>query len=68
TVFLCAMMNSDHIQPSTLLRDERGIAYTEYIIVTLMVSLGGAAAIVSLGLPLLELFHYVSSMILLPIP
>lgn len=51
-----------------LLRDTDGVAYTEYIVLTVSVSVGVSAALAALGVPLLNLFHYVNLMILLPIP
>jgi hypothetical protein len=53
---------------TTLLEETSGAIYVEYIMVTIMVSIGGSAAVVALGLPLLALYRYVNMMVLLPIP
>lgn len=55
-------------RPDDLLTDTGGVAYTEYIVLTVSVSVGVSAALATLGVPLLNLFHYVNLMILLPIP
>ncbi|MCB9633214.1 MAG: hypothetical protein H6721_13920 [Sandaracinus sp.] len=48
--------------------DERGAVYVEYLVVASMVTITGAAAVVTLGVPLYNLFRYVEMMILLPVP
>ncbi|MBX3250772.1 MAG: hypothetical protein KF901_26570 [Myxococcales bacterium] len=52
----------------SLVEDEDGAVYVEYVLVTILVTLGGAGAVVGLGVPLLNLFRYVEALILLPIP
>jgi Flp pilus assembly pilin Flp len=51
-----------------LVRDERGVATVEYVTVLIFVSLVGAAAIVGLGVPLIQLFRYVQMVIAMPVP
>ncbi len=53
---------------SALRRDERGVVFTEYVVILVLVTLLGAVAIAGLGLPLLR--HFVMSRLLLlfPIP
>lgn len=51
-----------------LVRDQVGAVYVEYVLLTVLVTLGGAAAVVGLGVPLLNLFRYVEALILLPVP
>jgi len=51
-----------------LANDERGAVYVEYLVVASMVTITGAAAVVTLGVPLYNLFRYVEMMILLPVP
>jgi Flp pilus assembly pilin Flp len=48
--------------------DERGAVYVEYLVVASMVTITGAAAVVTLGVPLYNLYRYVEMMILLPVP
>ena len=52
----------------SLMRDERGVVMTEYIVLVVFVTLGGAAAVVSLGVPLYQYYRYVQLVISLPIP
>ena len=56
-------------RPGEQLRaDEQGAVYVEYLVVASMVTITGAAAVVTLGVPLYNLFRYVEMMILLPVP
>lgn len=56
-------------RPDEQLRaDEQGAVYVEYLVVASMVTITGAAAVVTLGVPLYNLFRYVEMMILLPVP
>ncbi len=48
--------------------DTTGAIFVEYLTLASMVTIGGAAAVVSLGTPLLNLYDYVELVILLPIP
>lgn len=48
--------------------DEQGAVYVEYLVVASMVTITGAAAVVTLGVPLYNLYRYVEMMILLPVP
>jgi hypothetical protein len=48
--------------------DQRGAIYAEYLTVLVMVSMVGAAAVVSLGLPVLESFRLMQLLVALPIP
>ena len=52
----------------TVLADERGAVYVEYLVIASLVTITGAAAVVTLGVPLYNLFRYVEMMILLPVP
>lgn len=51
-----------------LLADQSGAVFVEYITLTVMVSLIGAAAVASLGIPLLRLFLTLEAFILFPAP
>ena len=55
-------------QRQGLIQDLAGAIYVEYLTLATMVTIGGAAAVVSLGVPLLQLYDYVELMILLPVP
>ena len=48
--------------------DERGAAYVEYLVVATLVTIVGAAAVITLGVPLYGLYRYVEMTILLPVP
>ncbi len=48
--------------------DTTGAIFVEYLTLASMVTIGGAAAVVTLGTPLLNLYDYVELVILLPIP
>ena len=52
----------------SLLRETRGVAYVEYVTLLLLVTIGGAVAIFSLGVPLLQTFRYAQVVIAMPIP
>ena len=54
-------------QPS-LLDDESGAVYVEYVALTLLVAFGAAAAIVAVGVPLLESFRMTQAFIGAPVP
>ena len=51
-----------------LLRARQGAVYVEYIALLTLVTLIGAAATAALGLPLLRMFRYAETLIVLPIP
>ena len=51
-----------------LREDEQGAVYVEYLVVASLVTITGAAAVVTLGVPLYKLFRYVEMMIQLPVP
>ena len=51
-----------------MLRDQRGAAVVEYLMVLIAVSLGAALALVALGGLLLRLFGYQQAVLLLPLP
>ena len=51
-----------------LVRDSRGTASVEYVLVLSLVSLGAALAVIALGPRLLELFLFQRSILLSPIP
>jgi Flp pilus assembly pilin Flp len=55
-------------ETESLRSDERGAVYVEYLVLASMVTITGAAAVVTLGVPLYNLFRYVEMMILLPVP
>lgn len=48
--------------------DEAGTVLIEYATVFALVSLGGALAIMTLGLPLLRLYVYGTTLLSVPIP
>ena len=52
----------------SLLADQRGVAMVEYVTLLCLVAVIGAAAVAALGVPLIQLFRYVQTMIALPIP
>ena len=52
----------------SLATDEAGVAYVEYIVLVLLVGILVAAAIMALGIPLLEHFRMTQSLLGAPIP
>ena len=52
----------------SLLADERGVMYVEYLTIAIMVTILAAAAIVSLGVPMLRMFDWGHSWVVLPFP
>ena len=51
-----------------LLRETEGAIFVEYTTLLVLVTLGAAAATVSLGLPLLRYYRYVQMIIAVPFP
>jgi hypothetical protein len=58
----------NHENPPHLLSDRRGAAYVEYLALLTLVTVIGSAATAALGLPLLRMFRYAETLIVLPIP
>jgi Flp pilus assembly pilin Flp len=54
--------------PAGLAANERGVVMVEYVTLLCLVTLTGAAAVVALGVPLMQLFRYVQMVIAMPIP
>ncbi len=54
--------------PPRLLRDEDGAVYVEYIVLTLFVGIGFSAAVMAIGIPLLESFRMTQIFLAVPIP
>jgi Flp pilus assembly pilin Flp len=50
------------------LRDERGAATVEYVIVLALVSAGASLAVIALGSLLLDLFRFQQAVVLSPFP
>lgn len=48
--------------------DSRGAIFVEYVALLLLVSVGGAAAVVALGAPLVALARFTTLVVGLPIP
>jgi hypothetical protein len=51
-----------------LLRARSGAAYVEYLALLTLVTVIGSAATAALGLPLLRMFRYAETLIVLPMP
>lgn len=51
-----------------LLQDEGGAVYVEYIVLVLLVAVGFSAAVMALGVPLLQSFRMTQLFLGLPIP
>lgn len=52
----------------TLLEDEAGVAFVEYIVISLFITILAAAAILVLGIPLLRMYDWGVSWVLIPVP
>lgn len=50
------------------LASTRGAVFVEYVALLLLVTIGGAAAVLALGVPLINLFRYQQIVLSLPIP
>lgn len=48
--------------------DDRGVAFAEYLVVLTAVSLVGSAAVLALGIPLVQAFRFAQLFIALPFP
>lgn len=46
----------------------RGAVFVEYVALLLLVSIGGATAVLSIGIPLVTLYRYQQLLLSLPIP
>lgn len=58
---------TDESRPQ-LLWHRRGAAYVEYLALLTLVTVIGSAATAALGLPLLRMFRYAETLIVLPMP
>jgi len=52
----------------TLLEDEAGVAFVEYIVISLFITILASAAILALGIPLLRMYDWGASWIVIPVP
>ncbi len=52
----------------TLVEDEAGVAFVEYIVISLFITILAAAAIFALGIPLLRMYDWGVSWVLIPVP
>ena len=52
----------------TALAGTRGVVFVEYVALLLLVTIIGAGAVVTLGVPLVNLFRYQQLILSLPIP
>lgn len=52
----------------TLRADERGIATVEYVTLLVLVTLGGAGAVLALGVPFVKMFRFQQLILALPFP
>ena len=69
------MSRKKHHQPSRLadpkiglLEDTGGAVYVEYIVLTLLVAVGFSAAVIAIGVPLLESFRMTQIFLAVPFP
>lgn len=46
----------------------RGVVFVEYVALLLLVTIGGAVAVLSIGIPLVTLYRYQQLLLSLPIP
>lgn len=51
-----------------LLADEGGAVYVEHIVLTLLVAIGFSAAVIAIGVPMLESFRMTQIFLALPLP
>jgi len=51
-----------------LLGDEEGAIYVEYIVLTLLIAVGVSAALLAIGLPMVESFRTTRLFLAMPIP
>lgn len=59
---------ADGAASASLGKDEGGVVMVEYVTLLCLVTLSGAATVVALGVPLMQLFRYVQMVIAMPIP
>lgn len=52
----------------TELASTRGVVFVEYVALLLLVTIAGAAAVLALGVPLVQLFRFQQIMLSLPVP
>ena len=53
---------------NTLVRDQRGVTYVEYVILLCLVTVVGAVAVSALGYPLIQTYRYAQLVLGAPIP
>lgn len=51
-----------------LMNDEAGVAFVEYLVISLFITILAAAAILTLGIPLLRMYDWGVSWVLIPVP
>ena len=51
-----------------LVTETRGVAYVEYVTLLALVTVIGAVAVLSVGLPLLQTFRYAQAILAMPVP
>jgi Flp pilus assembly pilin Flp len=56
------------VEQRSVIRDQRGAAYVEYLALLTLVTLVGAGAVAALGIPLLRLYRFAEVILLLPAP
>ena len=59
---------TDTRDPSELVRETRGAMFVEYLTLICVVILGGSAAVVSLGTPLVHYYRVAQLVLGLPVP
>ena len=62
------IQNHDRGLPTRLLSEEDGAVYVEYISITLLVGILASAALMLVGVPILENFQNTQTFLLSPIP
>ncbi len=56
------------VAEASLVKAEGGVVMVEYVTLLCFVTLTGAATVMALGVPLMQLFRYVQMVIAMPIP
>ncbi len=61
-------MKETQAKKTSLIRDTRAVAFTEYVTLLSLVTLGGALAVYALGSPLLHTFRFAQLIVAMPVP
>lgn len=61
-------MRDEENERESLIRDERGIAFTEYLLLVILVGVLVSASLIAVGVPIYRAFHFSQVVLGAPVP